>query len=175
MAVGSNIKKRRYELRMSQQELADAMGYKTRSTIAKIEAGENDVSQRKLQKFAEVLDTTVEELIFGYAPSFQAAAVPAEISVGKKNKTAVIILAGGKTGRNSRNIPNQFIDVNGKPIIVYCMEAYQSHPSVDDIYVVCLRGWEDIVNSPCWSCRKYGFRRTPPRLKFPQDLKKKRS
>jgi len=39
----------------------------------------------------------------------------------------------------------QFIDVNGKPIIVHCMQVYQSHPSVDDIYVVCLRGWEDIV------------------------------
>lgn len=131
-------------MRMSQQELADAMGYKTRSTIAKIEAGENDVSQKKLQKFATVLDTTVEALIFGYArPDITATA--AEYTVSKKNKTAVIILAGGKTGKNSRNIPNQFIDVHGKPIIVYCMEAYQQHPSVDDIYVVCLRGWEDIV------------------------------
>lgn len=144
MSVGSNIKKRRYEMRMSQQELADAMGYKTRSTIAKIEAGENDVSQKKLQKFATVLDTTVEALIFGYAqPNITLTA--AEYTVSKKNKTAVIILAGGKTGKNSRNIPNQFIDVHGKPIIVYCMEAYQQHPSVDDIYVVCLRGWEDIV------------------------------
>ena len=51
MSVGSNIRKKRYELKMSQQELADAMGYKTRSTIAKIESGENDVSQKKLQKF----------------------------------------------------------------------------------------------------------------------------
>ena len=46
MSIGENIKKRRFELRMSQQELADAMGYKTRSTIAKIESGENDVSQK---------------------------------------------------------------------------------------------------------------------------------
>lgn len=131
-------------MRMSQQELADAMGYKTRSTIAKIEAGENDVSQKKLQKFATVLDTTVEALIFGYAkPSITVDAT--EYNVSKKNKNAVVILAGGKTSKNSRNIPNQFIDVNGKPIIVHCMQAYQSHPSVDDIYVVCLRGWEDIV------------------------------
>ena len=40
MSVGANIRKRRFELKMSQQELADAMGYKTRSTIAKIESGE---------------------------------------------------------------------------------------------------------------------------------------
>ena len=66
MSVGDNIKRRRFELRMSQQELADAMGYKTRSTIAKIESGENDVSQKKLQRFADVLDTTVEALVTGY-------------------------------------------------------------------------------------------------------------
>ena len=63
MSVGANIKKRRFELNMSQQDLADAMGYKTRSTIAKIESGENDVTQKRLTKFAEVLDTTVEALM----------------------------------------------------------------------------------------------------------------
>ncbi len=147
MSVGSNIKKRRFELRMSQQELADAMGYKTRSTIAKIESGENDVSQKKLQKFATVLDTTVESLITGYAPAYQPLVTEFENSSLKKNKNAVIILAGGKSGRNNRNIPNQFIDVHGKPIIVHCMDAYQAHPSVDDIYVVCLKGWEDIVKA----------------------------
>ena len=56
MSVGANIKKRRFELRMSQQDLADAMGYSTRSTIAKIESGENDVSQKKLQKSDSELD-----------------------------------------------------------------------------------------------------------------------
>ena len=63
MSVGANIKKRRFELKMSQQELAEAMGYKTRSTIAKIESGENDVTQKKLQRFAAILDTTVEALV----------------------------------------------------------------------------------------------------------------
>lgn len=143
MSVGINIKKRRFELRMSQQELAQAMGYKTRSTIAKIESGENDVSQKKLQRFAAVLDTTVEALIsdYGAAP----AAVPA--AVEKKEKIAVVILAGGKSGRNRQNIPSQFISVHGKPILVYSMDAYQAHPAVDDIYVVCLKGWEDIVKA----------------------------
>lgn len=147
MSVGSNIKKRRFELRMSQQELADAMGYKTRSTIAKIESGENDVSQKKLQKFAAVLDTTVESLITGYAQTYQPSLAQNESVAFGRNKNAVIILAGGKSGRNNRNIPNQFIDVHGKPIIVHCMDAYQAHPSVDDIYVVCLKGWEDIVKA----------------------------
>lgn len=147
MSVGSNIKKRRYELRMSQQDLAYKMGYKTRSTIAKIESGENDVSQKKLQKFASVLETTVESLISGYSTINQQTISPYPTTQFRKGKCAVIILAGGKTGVNSRNIPNQFIEINGKPIIVYCMETYQAHPLVDDIYVVCLKGWEQIVSA----------------------------
>lgn len=146
MSVGANIKKRRFELRMTQQELAEAMGYKTRSTIAKIEAGENDVSQKKLKKFASVLDTTVAELITGYAPALSAQLVPSAADE-KRNKNIAVILAGGKSGRNRQNLPSQFIDVHGKPILVYCMDAYQAHPSIDDIYVVCLRGWENIVKA----------------------------
>ncbi len=147
MSVGTNIKKRRFELRMSQQELADAMGYKTRSTIAKIESGENDVSQKKLHKFATVLDTTVEALVSGYEFN-QFIQMAAEGTIeGRTNKNIVIILAGGKTGRNLQNIPSQFMNVHGKPILVYCMEVYQTHPAIDEIYVVCLRGWERIVKA----------------------------
>lgn len=146
MSVGANIKKRRFELRMSQQELAEAMGYKTRSTIAKIESEENDVSQKKLKKFAAVLDTTVEELIAGYSPAVPTATLMAAAEP-KRNRNIAVILAGGKSGRNQQNIPSQFINVQGKPILVYCMDAYQAHPSIDDIYVVCLRGWENIVKA----------------------------
>ncbi len=145
MSVGDNIKKRRFELRMSQQELADAMGYKTRSTIAKIESGENDVSQKKLQKFATVLDTTAEALISGYSLPVRESVSPH--SETGRNKNIAVILAGGKSGRNRQNIPSQFINVHGKPILVYSMDAYQAHPSVDDIYVVCLKGWENIVKA----------------------------
>lgn len=154
MSVGANIKKRRYELRMSQQDLADAMGYKTRSTIAKIESGENDISQTKLERFAQVLDTSVEALVTGNAPyrSGTLASAPAGQNVymldsNAHRRTAAIILAGGKSSRNLQNIPNQFINIQGKPVIVYCLEAYQAHPSIDDIYVVCLKGWEQIVSA----------------------------
>ena len=131
---------------MSQQELADAMGYKTRSTIAKIESGENDVSQQKLQKFASVLETTVEELILGFGVS-KLSAVGGNIGNFKRSKNAVIILAGGKSGRNRQNIPSQFINIHGKPILVYCMQVYEEHPAIDDIFVVCLKGWESIVEA----------------------------
>ena len=145
MSVGANIKKRRFELKMSQQELADAMGYKTRSTIAKIESGENDVSQKKLKKFAAALDTTVESLISGYTASNSFTLNALDTSNSERN--IVIILAGGKSGRNRQNIPSQFISIHGKPILIHCMDAYQAHPLIDDIYIVCLKGWENIVKA----------------------------
>ena len=138
---------------MTQQELANALGYKTRATIAKIESGENDISQKKLRLFAEVLDTTIEALIED-SPSQKAGigsiSKPLPVDFGlnhNNNRTVAIILAGGKSIRNHQNIPNQFINVLGKPIIVYCLEAYQAHPAIDDIYIVCLKGWEKIVTA----------------------------
>lgn len=131
---------------MSQQELADAMGYRTRSTIAKIESGANDVSQKKLKRFAVVLNTTVEALIVG--TQMQINPVEKEMYPFEKHrKNVVIILAGGEVGIKPKNIPGQFINIYGKPILVYCMDAYQAHPSIDDIYVVCPKGWEDIVRA----------------------------
>jgi len=146
MSIGTNIKKRRFELGMSQQELANAMGYKTRSTIAKIESGENDVSQLKLQRFAKILDTSVEALILGYSIPEQERRIEMFNDL-KVNKNIVVVLAGGKTTRNSQNIPCQFIDINGKPVIIHCLEVYQSHAAIDDIYIVCQKGWRDIVDA----------------------------
>ena len=48
---------------MSQDELAERMGYKSRSTIAKIEKGVNDVVQTNIVKFAEVLNTSIAFLM----------------------------------------------------------------------------------------------------------------
>ena len=58
MNLGTRIKLRREELNMSQNELAIKLGYKSRSTINKIELGINDVTQHKIAAFAEALQTT---------------------------------------------------------------------------------------------------------------------
>lgn len=151
MSLGSNIKKLRYKLNLSQQELADLMGYKSRTTIAKIEAGENDVSYAKIQKFAKVLNTTFETLIAGTENTIYEVLdnnyIYNQVQKKQGNKNVVIILAAGKSVRNYQNIPNQFIQILNKPVISYCLEAYQAHPSIDDIYIVCLKGWENIVSS----------------------------
>ena len=41
--------------------------------------------------------------------------------------------------------PIQFINVYDKPVIVYTLEAFQKHPSIDAIEVVCLDGWHDVL------------------------------
>ena len=58
-----NIKNRRNALGMTQQELAEKMGYTNRSSIAKIENGAVDLSQSKIIQFAKVLETTPSELM----------------------------------------------------------------------------------------------------------------
>ena len=53
-----NIKERRLALKMSQDTLAELTGYKDRSSIAKIEKGDVDISESKIRDFAKALKTT---------------------------------------------------------------------------------------------------------------------
>ena len=61
--LGQRIAARRKQLHMTQEELAMWLGYKSKSTINKIELGINDIPEAKLKKFADVLDMPVEELL----------------------------------------------------------------------------------------------------------------
>lgn len=58
-----------------------------------------------------------------------------------------LLTAGGVGSRMHMDIPKQFICVNEKPIIVYTLEKFQTHPDIDGICVVCLDGWKDILKS----------------------------
>ncbi len=58
-----------------------------------------------------------------------------------------IIIAGGVGSRMGQEIPKQFINVGEKPVIVYTLEAFQEHPLVDAIEVVCLAGWEQVLRA----------------------------
>lgn len=58
MRLYERIKSRREELGLSQEELAHRVGYKDRSSIAKIESGVNDITQSKIAIFAKALETT---------------------------------------------------------------------------------------------------------------------
>ena len=63
MSLGQNIRLYREKLGMSQEELAKKLGYKDRSTIAKIENNVNDITQSKIVAIAEALQTTPAALM----------------------------------------------------------------------------------------------------------------
>lgn len=58
-----------------------------------------------------------------------------------------LIIAGGSGNRMHQDIPKQFLTVNEKPVIVYTLEAFQSHPEIDAIAVVCIDGWEHVLQA----------------------------
>jgi transcriptional regulator with XRE-family HTH domain len=59
----TNIKKRRQELNMSQQELAEAVGYKGKSMVSQVENGLVDLPESMIIKFADALYTTPATLM----------------------------------------------------------------------------------------------------------------
>lgn len=58
-----------------------------------------------------------------------------------------MIIAGGQGSRMGQDIPKQFLTVNEKPVLIYTLEAFQRHPAIDEIEVVCLAGWEQILSA----------------------------
>lgn len=58
-----------------------------------------------------------------------------------------LLIAGGSGKRMGQDIPKQFITVNEKPVIVYTLEAFQEHPLIDTISVVCVEGWEYVLSA----------------------------
>lgn len=76
MNIGDKIRQRRIELDMTQDELAKKCGYKSRSSIQKIECS-RDLPLKKVQEFAKYLDLPVsylmgwEEGSIKYVPDFE--------------------------------------------------------------------------------------------------------
>lgn len=58
-----------------------------------------------------------------------------------------LLIAGGSGNRMGQDIPKQFLHVDGCPIIIHTMQCFQRHPDVDAISVVCLKGWETVLQA----------------------------
>lgn len=58
-----------------------------------------------------------------------------------------LIIAGGSGARMHQSIPKQFLTVNERPVIVYTLEAFQRHADIDEIAVVCIAGWEQVLRA----------------------------
>ena len=156
MSIGENIRIRRKELHLTQQQLADMLDYKSKSTITKIEKGLTVLTYDKIKSMANVLNTTVDYLTTGVRPgsgnrnmvlsSDELLLSSPDNAALHRQKVTAVILAGGSSTRNHQNTPNQFVSIMGKPVIVYVLEAYQRHPAIDGIYIVSLSGWENLIS-----------------------------
>lgn len=91
--IGEKIKAKRIELGYSQDYLAKLLGYKSRSTIAKIESGENDITQTKIYEFAHALNCSPSDLLDIHEftepdrIALREAFGPAGVMLVKKNPT----------------------------------------------------------------------------------------
>ena len=65
-----------------------------------------------------------------------------------------LILAGGVGNRLGAKIPKQFIEVLGKPVLAYTIEAFEKHPEIDAVLVACVKPYIDYM----WEMKeKYGL------------------
>lgn len=66
-----------------------------------------------------------------------------------------LVLAGGTGTRLGEDIPKQYIEVKGKPIIAYVLELFMRHPAVDAIQVVADAQWRDEIDMYAASSDKF--------------------
>jgi 2-C-methyl-D-erythritol 4-phosphate cytidylyltransferase len=55
--------------------------------------------------------------------------------------TAIIFAGGTGKRMNTKAVPKQFLELHGKPVIIYTLEQFESHPEIDQIILVCLEAW----------------------------------
>lgn len=82
MNIGDRIKEKRLELGMTQEELAEKVGFKTRASVSRLEGGDRNIPISKLKKLAEVLDTTI-----GYLMGMEDNSGIITTNVGNHNTT----------------------------------------------------------------------------------------
>ena len=75
--LSTRVRLRREQLGLSQEELARRMGYRSRSSITKLEKGINDLPQSKVEELAQALETTPPPLCWGWT---RPAPVPRALS-----------------------------------------------------------------------------------------------
>lgn len=84
--IGDRIRIRREQLNLSQSELAQKLGFKSRSSINKIELDQRNLTQSKIKAIADALDTT-PSYIMGWEELDQTV----DLTVLKKEVQAVTV------------------------------------------------------------------------------------
>ena len=66
---------------------------------------------------------------------------------GSEVMNYTVVLSGGKGIRLGQERPKQYIEVNGKPIIGYCLDTFQKHDRIDGIVIVADNGWHEYIKN----------------------------
>ena len=66
--------------------------------------------------------------------------------------TYLVLIAGGIGNRLGAGKPKQFVEVLGKPVIVYTLQQFQNHPMIDAIEIVCVDGYQDYLMQLAKDC-----------------------
>ena len=56
-----------------------------------------------------------------------------------------IILSGGTGTRMGIACPKQYLKVQGRPVLCYCLEIFQNHPAIDHIVIVAADEWTETI------------------------------
>jgi 2-C-methyl-D-erythritol 4-phosphate cytidylyltransferase len=68
--------------------------------------------------------------------------MPKKPFAGEDDMNVALIFAGGTGLRmNTRAKPKQFLELHGKPVVIFTLEHFESHPEIDSIVVVCIEEW----------------------------------
>lgn len=70
------------------------------------------------------------------------------------SKNIAIIFAGGSGVRMGAGKPKQFLEVDGRPIIIHTLDIFEDHPAIDEIYIACK---EDYIDKLQKLVQRYGI------------------
>lgn len=174
-SIGDKIRARRLELNMTQEELADRLGYKSKSTINKIELGINDIVQSKVVEFAKALDTTTSYLMSwdSSTPSYEAAAGEGRIGDGYPTGEANLRVDEDQVVVTVRGRSMEPTLMDGDLVVV---EATSVADSPTRIYLVKVNGEEHtlkhvVMNEDGLTLTADNMSVFPPRLYTAQQVK----
>lgn len=131
----ANIKAALSEKNISQRRFADLLN-KNEAEISRWLSGRVGISSNNIIAINEVLGVDV---------TLSSDANVASKDRENQPRNYAIILAGGVGSRVGADRPKQFVEILGKPVLAYTIEAYQNHPEIDGIEVVCVKSHVDYL------------------------------
>lgn len=121
MPLCQTIRRLRESLGLSQDELAKRLGYRSRSTIAKIESGSNDIPQSKIAAFAAALETTPAHLLGLDTPAPKTAPHTEALDTARRVPLLGTIAAGSPLFADEHI--EEYIEVSGNIKADFCLRV----------------------------------------------------